>query len=144
MIKSDAVPAVTDTLSPAERSERMSRVRGQDTGPEMIVRRLVHGMGYRYRTHVAALPGKPDLVFRSRRRVIFVHGCFWHRHRCPLGRLPKSRLDFWKTKLDANRARDRKVMRALRAAGWHPHVVWECELRDLAALAARLKAFLDA
>src|SRR5690349_18847706 len=99
-----------DTLSQAERSERMARVRAKDSRPELTVRRLVHGMGYRYRLHDPRLPGKPDLVFRSRRRVIFVHGCFWHRHAdpaCRLARLPKSRLEFWLPKLEANRTRDR-------------------------------------
>ena len=98
-----------DTLSKAQRSERMSRVRGKDTKPELLVRRLVHGMGYRYRLHRRDLPGTPDLVFPGRRKVIFVHGCFWHRHpdpACKLARLPKSRTDFWLPKLEGNRARD--------------------------------------
>ena len=95
-------PYAGDTLSPKERSERMSRIRGKDTKPELTVRRLVHGMGFRYRLHGKRLPGKPDMVFSARRKVIFVHGCFWHRHPdpgCPLARLPKSKLDFWRTKL---------------------------------------------
>ncbi len=107
-----------DTLSPAQRSERMSRVKSRDTKPELAVRRLVHSMGYRYRLH-GKLPGRPDLVFAARRKVIFVHGCFWHRHSgCPNCRLPKSRLAFWKPKLEANKKRDRKNQQSLRRLGW--------------------------
>lgn len=101
-------------------------------------------MGYRYRLHGGQLPGKPDLVFRKRRKVIFVHGCFWHRHAdCQLARLPKSRLDFWLPKLDANKARDEVVLKKLAAEGWQALTVWECELRDKAALANRIKDFLE-
>ena len=133
-----------DTLTPQERSERMARVKGRDTKPEMKVRRLVHGLGYRYRLRSKDIPGRPDLVFRSRRKVIFVHGCFWHRHeRCKLARLPKSRLDFWKTKLEGNRRRDKKQQAALRKRGWDVMIVWECELRDLDDLAKRVRGFLD-
>lgn len=120
-----------DTLTPEARSERMSRVRGKDTGPELVVRRLLHAMGYRYRLHCRDLPGRPDLCFPSRRKVIFVHGCFWHRHDenlCNLTRLPKSRLDFWRPKLEANRLRDTDRQAALRDLGWSILVVWECEL----------------
>ena len=111
----------------------MSRVRGAGTKPEVIVRRLVHGMGYRYRLHRRDLPGNPDLVFLGRRRVIFVHGCFWHRHPdpgCPLARLPKSRLDFWKPKLEGNRARDERNEAELKKRGWEVLVIWECQLKD--------------
>jgi DNA mismatch endonuclease (patch repair protein) len=132
-----------DTLTPAERSERMSRVRGRNTSPEMTVRRLVHGLGYRYRLHGKGIPGKPDLVFRSRRKVLFVHGCFWHRHEhCALARLPKSRLDFWIPQLEGNRMRDVENQRALRAGGWGCMVIWECELSDRPALERRIKSFL--
>jgi DNA mismatch endonuclease (patch repair protein) len=136
---------MTDTLTPRERSERMGRVRGRDTKPEIIVRKLTHGMGYRYRLHVAALPGRPDLTFPSRRRVIFVHGCFWHRHpdpACKLARLPKSRLEFWRPKLEGNRARDIANQQRLAALGWRALVVWECETGDKAALATRIRSFL--
>lgn len=133
---------IMDTLSPVERSHRMSLIRGQDTGPEMIVRKLVHGMGFRYRKHDGRLPGKPDLVFAGRRKVIFVHGCFWHRHACPLGRMPKSRLEFWKEKLEGNRRRDRRNLRLLRKAGWTPLVVWECQTSSLPRLSKRIRAFL--
>src|SRR5471032_1190886 len=106
---------MTDTLSRAERSERMSRVKGKDSKAELMVRSLTHRLGYRFRLHGSNLPGKPDLVFASREKVIFVHGCFWHRHsRCALARLPKSRLEFWKPKLDGNRARDKRNIKALR------------------------------
>src|SRR5690606_42005026 len=98
---------MTDSLSPGERSRVMSRVRGKDTRPEMLVRRLLHGAGFRYRLHDGSLPGKPDLVFPRRRKVIFVHGCFWHRHEgCALARIPKSNRSFWLAKLDGNKARD--------------------------------------
>ena len=123
----------------------MSRVRSADTKPEMFVRRLVHGMGYRYRLHRRDLPGTPDLVFPSKRRVIFVHGCFWHRHPdsgCALARLPKSRLDFWKAKLEGNRERDMKNQRGLRDLGWNVMVILEYQLRDVGMLRARIEEFL--
>ncbi len=135
-----------DTLTPDERSERMRRVRSTDTRPEMVVRRLVHGMGYRYRLHRRDLPGKPDLVFSTRRKVIFVHGCFWHRHDdpgCRLARLPKSRLDFWLPKLSENRARDDRVRECLEGGGWEAMIIWECQVRDTEALERRISEFLD-
>ena len=135
-----------DTLTAQQRSERMSRVRSKDTKPEMRVRRLVHGLGYRYRLHVKGLPGRPDLVFRSRRKVVFVHGCFWHRHEgCPQNRIPKSpeRRAFWRDKLDGNARRDRLNQAALRETGWRVLVVWECETKNLDRLANRIRAFLD-
>lgn len=135
---------MTDTLSREERSRRMAMVRSADTRPEMRVRRLVHGMGYRYRLHRKDLPGKPDLVFPGRRAVIFVHGCFWHRHDdCPLARMPKSRREFWEPKLEGNKRRDEREIAALRAAGWRVMVIWECEIRDAVAVAARVRDFLD-
>jgi len=134
-----------DTLTKSERSERMALVRSKDTKAEMIVRRLAHRLGYRYRLRAADLPGKPDMVFRSRKKVIFIHGCFWHRHRnCKLARIPKSRLDFWVTKLEGNRLRDHKVQDRLKALGWNYLVVWECELGEQNALANRIRNFLDA
>jgi DNA mismatch endonuclease (patch repair protein) len=137
---------MADTLSPAERSERMSRVRGKNTGPELIVRRLVHRLGYRFRLHRKDLPGTPDLVFPRLRSVIFVHGCFWHRHpdpKCSLARLPKSRLGFWEPKLTANHQRDVRNQATLSAAGWRVLVVWECELGDKEQLENKLKGFLE-
>lgn len=135
-----------DTLTPSQRSERMSRVRSTDTQPEMVVRRLTHKMGYRYRLHRKDLPGKPDLVFPVRHKVIFVHGCFWHRHddpHCPLARLPKSRLDFWVPKLESNRRRDILALERLQALGWDVITIWECQIRDTEALKNRISGFLD-
>lgn len=124
----------------------MSRVRNKDTKPEMLVRRLVHRLGFRYRLHRRDLPGCPDLVFSKRRKVVFIHGCFWHRHpdpNCRLARLPKSKLDFWIPKLEANRARDIRNQRALRELGWRCLVVWECELKHKERLENKLIAFLS-
>lgn len=135
-----------DTLTPQERSERMSRVRGTDTEPEMVIRRLIHGMGYRYRLHVAKLPGKPDIVFPARGKIIFVHGCFWHRHpsaKCKLARMPKSRLEFWEPKLEQNRLRDVAAQKRLKRDGWKILVIWECEIKT-AKLADRIGRFLEA
>jgi DNA mismatch endonuclease (patch repair protein) len=134
-----------DTLSPLERSERMSRVRSKHTKPELVVRSLIHSLGYRYRLHVAALPGTPDLAFPGRRKVIFVHGCFWHRHgaRCPLTRLPKSKLDYWRPKFQQNKKRDEKNRKRLRSAGWESLVIWECQLKDSETLVKRITAFLE-
>ncbi|MDD1449790.1 DNA mismatch endonuclease Vsr [Sphingomonas sp. H160509] len=134
-----------DILSPADRSERMRRVRSKDTKPELVVRRLVHGMGLRYRLHRKDLPGTPDIVFGPRRRVILVHGCFWHGHddaNCRKGALPKTRIEFWRNKIDQNRLRDERTSLALDRAGWGQLVVWECECRDREILSARLRAFL--
>jgi DNA mismatch endonuclease (patch repair protein) len=136
-----------DTLAPKERSERMSRVRGKDTKPEMIVRRLLHGLGYRYRLHARDLPGKPDIVFRGRRKAIYVHGCFWHRHpipACKLARLPKTRQDFWVPKLEGNRQRDIENQRRLTEMGWEVLVVWECGIGDRSTLEKRLIKFICA
>lgn len=134
-----------DTLSPIERSRRMARIRCKDTKPEWTVRRLVHSLGYRYRLHDSRLPGKPDLIFPASGKAMFIHGCFWHRHgsRCPLTRLPKSKLDFWKPKLEQNRRRDDVNRRRLRAAGWKVMTLWECQLRDLNSLKARVLRFLE-
>lgn len=137
---------MTDTLSRPARSERMGRVRAKDTKPEMTVRRIVYGMGYRYRLHDKRLPGSPDLVFRGRSKVIFVHGCFWHRHpdpTCKLARMPKSRQDFWGPKLEGNRERDERTRDALDQQGWKQMVVWECECRQTEQLENKLRAFLE-
>ena len=132
---------MADSFSRAERSKRMGLVRSKGTKPEMAVRRLVHSLGYRYRLHGAKLPGRPDLVFKSRRKVIFVHGCFWHRHGegCTLTRLPKSRLDFWRTKLEGNRLHHLEKQEALHALGWDFLIFWECELEHKDALLLRLR-----
>ena len=122
----------------------MRRVRSRDTAPEMLVRKAVYAMGFRYRLYAKDLPGTPDMVFRARRKIIFVHGCFWHRHlNCSLARLPKSRLDFWSPKLESNRQRDQKNVHALRDMGWSVLTVWECELGDLERLKIGIKEFLD-
>lgn len=135
---------MVDTLSPRQRSARMALVRGKDTRPELLVRRLVHGLGYRYRLHARDLPGTPDLVFAGRGKVIFVHGCFWHRHaRCSLARLPKSRGEFWLPKLEGNAARDKRSARALKRLGWGVMTIWECQLKNAVRLEARIRRFLD-
>ena len=136
---------MADTLTPQQRSDLMRRVRHKHTEPERIVRRLVTGLGHRYRLHGAKLPGKPDLVFAGARKVIFVHGCFWHRHAaktCKLARMPKTRKSFWLPKLEGNRLRDARNIRALRGDGWKVLVVWECQLRDTERLDRRLARFL--
>ena len=132
-----------DNLTPEERSNQMRLIRSTDTMPELRVRRLVHGMGYRYRLHRADLPGKPDLVFPSRRKVIQVNGCYWHGHKCKHGRMPKSSLEYWQNKIAANQARDKRTLRQLRRLGWKCLTVWECSLRDECRLAERIRRFLD-
>jgi DNA mismatch endonuclease (patch repair protein) len=133
-----------DSLTTDERSERMGRIKGKGTKPEMLVRRMTHGMGFRYLLHDKRLPGHPDLVFPSRRKVIFVHGCFWHRHEnCHLARLPKTRLDFWVHKLQGNKIRDEVVIRQLVDSGWGVLVVWECELHNLDQVACRIREYLE-
>lgn len=132
-----------DTLTKDERSERMSRVRSADTKPEMAVRRTVYRMGYRYRLHAKGLPGNPDLTFKARRKVIFVHGCFWHQHGCRQYRMPRTRTYFWQPKLQSNKARDTKVRRELRKLGWNVLVLWECQIKDVVQLQDRISAFLE-
>lgn len=132
-----------DPLTPAERSQRMSRIRNADTKPEMVVRRLIHGMGYRYRLHARDLPGNPDLVFRSRDKLIFVHGCFWHQHGCRQYRQPRTKRAFWEPKLAKNKARDTKVRRELQKLGWRVMVIWECQVKRELALRNRIKRFLE-
>ena len=120
---------MADVHSKAQRSFNMSRIRGRDTKPEMIVRSLVHQMGFRFRLHRKDLPGKPDLVFTGRNAVIFVHGCFWHGHDCHLFRWPKSRVAFWHDKIRKNIERDRRQCATLAEAGWRIGTVWECALK---------------
>ena len=121
----------------------MRSVRSRDTTPELIVRRAATALGYRYRLHKATLPGKPDLVFTSRRKVVFVHGCFWHGHDCARGaREPKTNAQYWRAKIQRNRERDAKTMVALNLTGWTVLTVWECETRDQGALKRRIDAFL--
>ena len=135
---------MVDTLDQPSRSRVMARVKGKNTGPELLVRKMVFAAGYRYRIHVKDLPGSPDLIFPGKRKVIFVHGCFWHRHDgCKLARMPKSRIDFWSAKLNGNKLRDMRTFDALRRSGWQVMVVWECELRDLEGVAKTIQIFLD-
>jgi DNA mismatch endonuclease, patch repair protein len=123
----------------------MSRVRSKNSRPEMAVRKVVYALGHRYRLHQRSLPGCPDLVFLKTRKVIFVHGCFWHRHDgCALARMPKSRLDFWRPKLEANKERDERNKQKLAGEGWQVLTIWECEIKDAEQLRTTLKGFLDA
>lgn len=125
------------------RSWIMSQVRSKDTAPEMAVRRLVYALGYRYRLHEAELPGTPDLVFPGRRKVIFVHGCFWHSHDCKRGqRVPSTRQDYWMPKLARNRERDARNGASLEQSGWSVMTIWECQIKDTPALAERINNFL--
>lgn len=121
----------------------MSRIRGKNTTPELVVRRFLHRLGYRYTLHQKELPGTPDLVFPTRRKVIFVHGCFWHHHhRCRDGRVPKSRVGYWSLKLRRNVERDGKSVQRLRRLGWKVMTVWECETDNVGVLGRRLLRFL--
>jgi DNA mismatch endonuclease (patch repair protein) len=134
----------TDVFDPAQRSAVMRRVKGRDTKPEMIVRRALTRLGARYRLHRKDLPGSPDVVMPGRRLAVFVHGCFWHGHDCARGaRTPKQNRDYWTAKIGKNRARDTTSRDALEAAGWRVETVWECELKDAAALEARLQALVS-
>jgi len=131
-----------DSISTSRRSENMSRIKSSDTLPEMQIRRLLHRLGYRYVLHRRDLPGAPDLVFPTRRKIVFVHGCFWHQHkRCIDGRIPKSRVSYWQPKLQRNIERDRRNASKLRRAGWSVITVWECEA-DKARTLDRLNRFL--
>src|SRR5262249_16663819 len=133
-----------DRISNERRSEIMSRIRGKDTSPELTVRSLLHKLGYRYRLHSRKLPGCPDLVFSSRKKVIFVHGCFWHGHRgCRKGKLPKSRLEYWEPKIKANRRRDSSNIRKLKAEGWDVFTVWQCKLKNIEDIKAQIVSFLE-
>jgi DNA mismatch endonuclease (patch repair protein) len=135
---------MADTFSRAERSRIMAAVKSKNTSPEMIVRRIVHKLGYRYRLHVRTLPGAPDLVFLRLKKIILVSGCFWHKHSCGRCRIPAANRAYWVAKIDRNAARDKHTRRALRRAGWSVLTVWECQtvprMRD--RLAARLADFL--
>jgi len=136
---------MTDVFSAQKRSAVMSRVKGKDTAPEMTVRRLLWRMGVRYRLHRKDLPGAPDIAMPGRKLAIFVHGCFWHGHDCARGsRVPKQNGDYWVAKVARNRARDIRSAEALAALGWRVLTLWECGLKDPAALEARLRDALDA
>jgi len=123
----------------------MSRIRSRDTGPELLLRRLVHGLGYRYRVHNRGVPGSPDLSIKTKRKAVFLHGCFWHRHNCISGRRkPKSRCEFWEQKFTENVERDKRTMRKLKRLGWTVLVVWECQLKYPCRLERRIREFMDA
>lgn len=125
------------------RSENMKRIRSKDTLPELIVRRLLHSLGYRYRLHRHGLPGRPDIVFPGRKKIIFVHGCYWHAHGCKLGHTPKSNKAYWSPKLQRNVDRDKRNREILSELGWQSLVLWECELKDTCRLQMRLQNFLE-
>jgi len=132
-----------DIVDQATRSRIMGRIRGKDTKPELAVRRVAHRLGYRYRLHRAGLPGRPDLVFPGRRKVVFVHGCYWHRHAaCRYAYSPKSNIRFWTQKFENNLRRDLAALTQLRDSGWDPLIIWECECGDDVFLATKLTAHL--
>lgn len=122
---------MVDVLTPEQRQLNMSRIRGRDTKPEMLVRRGLHACGFRYRLQDRKLPGRPDLIFPRYRAVIFVHGCFWHGHDCPLFKLPETRRDFWDAKISSNRTRDKRAEETLLERGWRVATVWECSLKGI-------------
>lgn len=132
-----------DRITPGRRSRNMARIRGQNTKPEIEVRRLLHAAGYRFRLHDRRLPGTPDIIFPKRRKVIFVHGCFWHRHEgCRFAANPATRTDFWIEKFRRNVERDAAAQKALASEGWQVLVLWECEIKRRSESEERLKAFL--
>jgi DNA mismatch endonuclease (patch repair protein) len=146
-------PSMTVTVVPRKRSDfsdvpaairaRMARIKKRDTNPEILVRRCAHRLGYRFRLHRSNLPGTPDIVFPALRKIILVHGCFWHQHPCPLGsKKPRIRLEYWEPKLARNIARDRLIQSKLQCLGWSVLVIWECETRDQTSLSVRLQTFL--
>lgn len=132
-----------DTRSPEQRRRIMQAVKSKNTAPELRVRRLLHAMGYRFRLHRKDLPGRPDIVLPKHRKVIFVHGCFWHAHGCSKGKPPKSRLDYWLPKLEQNVKRDRTKTEQLESLGWTVLVVWQCETQDIEALVNRIQGFVN-
>ena len=135
---------MADTVTPAQRSRIMAQVKGKNTKPELSVRSLLHRLGYRFRLHRKDLPGSPDIVLPRHRKVIFVHGCFWHGHEsCRRGTRPISNVDFWNAKIDRNIERDRLARHSLEEAGWQVITVWQCELKDLSMLQSRLSKCLD-
>ncbi|MBT2865909.1 DNA mismatch endonuclease Vsr [Chromobacterium violaceum] len=131
-----------DTLSPEARSRVMGRIKSKHTKPEMAVRKIAYGLGYRYRLHGKELPGKPDLVFKGRRQAVFVHGCFWHGHDCGRCRMPKSNQAYWQAKIQANMSRDAAARMRLEEMGWRILEIWECQTRDASLIESMLKNFL--
>jgi DNA mismatch endonuclease (patch repair protein) len=135
---------LSDVLTPEQRSYNMSRIRGAHTQPELRVRKLLHGLGFRYRLHRKTLPGKPDIVFVRARAVLFVHGCFWHMHRCKYGKpAPATNVSFWAQKRRSNVERDRRNRAALRAEGWRVFEIWECHTRSEEKMRAKLAALIQ-
>jgi len=137
---------MVDKLTVERRSENMRRIKSRDMKPELLVRSIVHRMGYRFRLHDNKLPGKPDLVFRARKKIVQIHGCFWHSHAlatCLDGRSPKSNTGYWWPKLKRNKERDAETLAALEAQGWKVLIIWECETRDSMQLSRRLEHFLN-
>ena len=136
---------MADRITEEKRRRVMQAVKSKDTGPELAVRRIMHKLGYRYRLHKKGLPGRPDLVFARRKKVIFVHGCFWHGHDCRYGRPPESRREYWLPKLERNRERDRENKAELESLGWKVLTVWECQIKrkDTADLVDLLIRFLE-
>lgn len=135
-----------DKLTPERRSENMRRIRSKGMKPEIAVRKLVYAMGYRYRLHERSLPGKPDIVFKGKKKAIFIHGCFWHQHsdsNCRISRIPKSNTDYWNNKLKANVERDSMVLSALNDAGWNVLTIWECQLKNMDSLREIVASFLS-
>ncbi|WP_306395327.1 very short patch repair endonuclease [Telluria beijingensis] len=135
--------SLSDTRSPSQRRHIMKSVGQKNTGPELVVRRLLHRMGYRYFLHRKDLPGTPDIVFPGKKKAIFVHGCYWHGHGCSKGMLPKSRLEYWAPKIAKNRARDVSNVDALTHLGWRVLTIWQCEIRNSNELAMQLQQFLS-
>lgn len=133
-----------DTITSAERSALMSRIRSKNTTSELVVRSLLHQLGYRFRLHRKDLPGRPDIVLPRHRKIVFVHGCFWHGHTCKLGSKPKTNVSYWQTKIRTNRARDARNREELMGQGWTVLELWECEVRRFDGLQARLQEFMQA
>ena len=134
---------MADRLDPEARSRLMARIRGKNTAPELAVRRALHAAGFRFRLHRRDLPGTPDIVLPRYQIAIFVHGCFWHGHECAKGSLPKSREDYWETKIYANRERDKRKRLELEAAGWRIVTIWECEIRNSTDIMNRIARYLQ-
>lgn len=137
-----AQPAM-DTRTPEQRRRIMQAVKQKNTGPELAVRKLLYSHGYRYRLHRRDLPGRPDIALGPKRKAIFVHGCFWHGHDCPKGQLPKSKLNYWGPKIEANKERDRRKQRELEELGWDVMTIWQCELANAQALWVRIQEFVE-
>lgn len=133
---------MADTRTPEQRRLIMQSVGQKDTGPELLIRRALHRLGYRFRLHVKGLPGRPDIVFVGRRKVVFIHGCFWHGHDCRKGKLPQTRTEYWIPKIHRNKARDERVLNELRNAGWESLVVWQCEVSRMEQALQAITQFL--